>query len=609
MDRWEAATPTASESVNVSESESVATPVESAMDDIPQEVKDNCEDALTVMLQKTTLMNTWEGTPSPSTDHFNAPSFTLTDIDRTGDGFSVTAELYDYIFIDPETFEESIAFGMVQIRPDSEAYPKGLAYGKSVVRLTKTGGELSPVSCVYEPYAHPGLEYLKAQTEKLAPELSASEKIDPTQYDPLLVDFLWRTLLAHRYIETPGDITLYDLENLRDTLDMRHYPYKGDDYNQDPSNPDSRIDASLLRLTPNLEAVIFPCLLEDYSVFENMHDLTMLRLVWPGEELFSTLRVGHVDSLEIDDPDGILDITHANADTLFIHSWSTAVRGFVGCENLKTLRMNSTRTDMRLVSADTFPGLTYLNLYFYSDTPRVRDFSGLASFGDDVKIDLYLDYQACNNPTLESLREVTLRDFILNPHNGSHPLPDIDRALVDSIVSQRTLWGMALDFEGRTGEESLAEAAPLSNDNPVGRFVEELQTTRREELINALNSILDSHRNGTFTPMENHHNAYPDDFPPASQLKAVESLDDFTIVWYEEIPISETSYYDAYLRIVYTIDATHLYILDPALFHYDDGSVTLGFGGSSFAALSMKEFLEQITVAYNISGYIDVIYE
>jgi hypothetical protein len=600
MDRREAATPSPSESGGggISASESVATPVESEADEIPQEIKNNCEDALTIMLYEKTLMNTWEGTPSPSAEIYNAPQLALTDLRQTEDGFTATAELYDNIFIDPETLHETVSYGMVWILPEKEAYPKGLAFGKSVVQFVQSGGELSPVSCVYEPYAHPGLDYLKAQNEKLAPELSASEKIDPTQYDPLLVDFLWRTLCAYRYIETPGDITLYDLENLHEAIDLRYYSYHRD-YYEDPNSPDYRLDASLLRLMPNLEAIILPYILEDYSVFENMHNLKTLRLAWPGEERFATLRVGHVDSLEIDDPDGLLDITHANADTLYLRSWTTAVSGFVGCENLQTLRMNSTRTDMRLVNAETFPGLTYLNLYFYSDTPRVRDLSGLASFGEDVKIDLYLDYQACNNPTLESLREVTLRDFNLNPENGSNPLPDIDRALVDSIASQRTQWGISLDFQDRTGEESLAET-PVSiptEDGPMSRFAEELETTRSEELIDALNNSLDRHRNGTFTPVENHHEPYPDDFPPASQLQAVDNFGDFALVWNEEIPLSERVVIDSFIRVVYQIDNTHLYILEPVLFTHADGSISLGFGNSSFAAMTLGEFLEKRTIA------------
>jgi hypothetical protein len=162
--------------------------------------------------------------------------------------------------------------------------------------------------------------------------------------------------------------------------------------------------------------------------------------------------VGQAERLWLDDPDtDMLDMSNINAKALMLSSWSTAVRGFKGCENIERLYFSATRTDMRLVNAKTFPGARYLNLYFYSDTPRVRDFSQLATF-QDLKIDLYLDYQACNNPTLESLAGVRLNDLYLNPENGSYPIQDLDQALVESISANRLTMGMEMYFEERTGD-------------------------------------------------------------------------------------------------------------------------------------------------------------
>jgi hypothetical protein len=201
-----------------------------------------------------------------------------------------------------------------------------------------------------------------------------------------------------------------------------------------------------------------------------MNNLSQLRMQWPGDELFSTLRVGNTDRLWLDDPDtGNLDMTNVNTGALVLNSWSTAVGGFTGCEDIQKLYVASTRTDMRLVNADTFPGVRYLNLYFYSDTPRVRDFSRLASF-QDVKIDLHLDYQACNNQTLESLAGVPLNDVYLNPENGSYPLQDLDASLMDGLLANRvTMGGMTMDFTELTGDEPI----PVQEDRPpvfrVGR--------------------------------------------------------------------------------------------------------------------------------------------
>lgn len=430
-------------------------PAESADSAIPQELKDLCEDRVYGLFFDSTLFNTWEGAPVPPDESPAPTNVAIQGISRADDIITVTAELYGNIYIDPLTREETIGYGPVWIMPEGEPHAPQLAFGKSVVRFEESGG-LLPLSCTYEKYPHPGLDYLKSQTERLQTVLSASEKLDISDYNQQLVNYIWQVLFAHRFIEKPEDITLYDLESLREGIELHHGTIGAD-----TEDPDYRLDASLLALMPNLESVYSIYLLQDYRVFENMNHLKQLRIQWPGNELFGTLRVGHTDQLMLDDPDtDMLDLTGVNADALCLNSWSTAVRGFTGCEQIKKLYIMSTRTDMRLVNAEAFPNVSYLNLYFYSDTPRVRDFSQLAGF-HNVKIDLYLDYQACNNQTIESLQGVKLNDLYLHPENGSYPLNDFDDSLIEKLDAQNITFGMEMYFQERTGlEEGGNETQP-----------------------------------------------------------------------------------------------------------------------------------------------------
>ncbi|MDL2232747.1 hypothetical protein LJC63_04105 [Ruminococcaceae bacterium OttesenSCG-928-L11] len=417
------------------------------------------------MQYNSVLTESWEGAPIILKGPLTAMNLAITNIERTDDGLLVTAELYGNVYIDPVTLEETIEYGPVPIMTEGSQPKPGLAFGKSVVLLRQSAEGLEPLSCTYEKYPHPGLDYLKAQTEKLEAALSASEKIDITQYDQRLVEYIWQLIFSHRYIENPEDITLYDLENFRDPLDLPHSSIYDPDA-VDTLDPDYRLDASLLRLMPNLEEVVCPYGLVDYSVFENMHSLKKLTLA-VDEEVLRTLKVGHTEELVLNDPDvDVLDLSNVDTDILRLVSWTTAVRGFAGCEKIEKLYIMSTRTDMRLVNADTFPDLSYLNLYFYSDTPRVRDFSQLATF-DGVKIDLYLDYQACNNQTLESLAGVKLNDVYLTPENGSYPSQDFDRSLADGLNARKISYGMEMYFQERTGKEDAAlENRPLFSSGP-----------------------------------------------------------------------------------------------------------------------------------------------
>ena len=429
--------------------------------EIPGELVSLANRHIDVLFNDFTLFNSWEGVPVPYTGdrspaEYEGTVFMIADLKQGEDGiFTVVAELYGHIYIQPEDLSETLGYGRVRIITEDRPLSPVLAFGSSTVRFEQAGGVLTPLSCIYQRYSQPGLDYLRGRTEELAPVLAASQKIDVTEHDPLLVNFIWQTLLARRFIERPEDITLFDLENMRGELEIEHslgIPWNPYGENQvDVYDPDFQLDGSLLALIPNLETLTIPHRLSSYSVFENMRNLQTLTLYRVDNAGARTLRVGRTEEFSLWDSDlDLLDLTNVNARTLRLSSWAEAIRGFRGGERLERLYMMSTRTDTRLINADNFPNLRYLNLYFYSDSPRVRDLSQLASFAD-AEIDLYLDYQACNNQTLESLRDVRLNELIINPNNGSYPLDDLDFSLLRYIEAAKITQEDVLYFWERTG--------------------------------------------------------------------------------------------------------------------------------------------------------------
>lgn len=406
------------------------------------------------MSQEQTLFSSWEGAPPPlaeDAEQVQCDALTIKDFSEKDGIATVTVELLGNIYIDPHTLEETLGYGMVPILPNETPDFPCLAFGQSVVKFEETANGRTAISCEYTKYPHPGLDYLKSETERLQPLFSTGEKPDISKYDPLLADYIWQVVFSRRFVEKPEDLTLYDLDNLNASITLPFASIYDADA-PDMYSPNYSMDASLLRLMPNLEEVLVPYRLKDYDVFENMHNLKKLTINCANVESLQNLRVGHTDDLMLYDPNfDTLDMTNINTEALRLNSWSTAVRGFKGCDKIKKLYIMSTRTDMTLVNADTFPNLKYLNMYFYSDTPRVRDFSKLAGF-NDVTIDLYLDYQACNNKTLESLNGIKLNDVYITPENGSNPLQDIDASLTEKLVARNVYLSPDMYFQERTGE-------------------------------------------------------------------------------------------------------------------------------------------------------------
>lgn len=334
----------------------------------------------------------------------------------------LTIKIYGDIWIDPYSYTETFGdqAGPILVSPPEEG---PLAFGEVELTIAELNGYLNPVMCIFTEYSNPGLDYLKKRTKELEPKLAASEKPDLSNYDPLMVEYVWKLLFAERFIQSPEDITLYDLENAKVpvNLDFAFHCAEG-----------QTIDASIFRLMPNIRSFTTYHPLKDYSIFEDMNYLEQLWICNLNDQGAKTLKVGHTDVLKLDDADlQVLDLQNVNAEILKLHSYFAAIGKFRGCDQIKKLYISSTRTDMRIVNAQSFPNIDYLNLHFYSDTPRIRDFSNLISF-QNAQIDICLSYQACNNETITTLIGVPLTFVALEYDNGIYPL-EIDKSLATQL--------------------------------------------------------------------------------------------------------------------------------------------------------------------------------
>lgn len=436
---------------------SAPSPEPSFSEELTPEVQSAYRQYLEPLLENGALMNNWTGDPQgiESGDLYGAAKdLEIVDALLEEDGLTLTAEVYGVVLRNPETGEETITNGdwvvenavAVQTPYDSPHFPY-IPLGAAAVKMQDPALEPVPayLSCVWEPYENPGRRYLEARTAELSDQMAASERPDLSGYDRRLVDYVYKIIASQRLIGGPEDITLWDLENLCTDLSINwevvnYVP----ETIADPMEPPP-IDAGLLRLMPNLRSFTTYYPLADYGVFGEMKQLESLRFDIEAAETpldFSTLRVGKADTLSIDGfrQDIAIDLSGCDVNTLHINSWVASVTELKGCEGIKNLEFNNTRSDTRIISAEAFPNAEHIRMAFFSDTPRVRDFSRLASFGEDVEIDLTLSYQAANNKTVESLAGVRLDHLTLDPKDGQWPLDEPDPALVEKIDARQVEW-------------------------------------------------------------------------------------------------------------------------------------------------------------------------
>ena len=398
------------------------------------------QEALETMIWESSLTTDWVGWPEEENiaDGW-VGTFEILEAEQDGDTWQVKAELYGSVFLDPDTLTDAPeeTDRTVCIQAEGEHAPF-LSLGTAQVELRETEDGLLPLSCDFEGSDNPGITYLQERTQELEAELSASTTIDVSQYDPLLVDYVWRLILEHRYIESPEEITQWDMENLITDVVLNYHTLVGNG-----TLPENYVaDAEIFRLATGLETFNSYLYLTDYSIFENMEQLNSIFLNCDLIDYtpdFSTLKVGHTRHLAISgfQEDFALDLTGSQVEELELQSYMAGITGFTGCQEVRSLYISGTRTDMTLINAENFPGLASLTFDIFSDTPRLRDFSQLATFDEDVFISLSLNYQACNDDTLSTLAGVRLDSLYLDPYaSGQWPLGDPDPEILAQIDAQ-----------------------------------------------------------------------------------------------------------------------------------------------------------------------------
>ena len=400
-----------------------------------QQQKDVYTVLLGELLEKQCLQNDWEGTPVPQEPVYPYISeVEVLDAQRQEDIITVTAQSYSYIYLDLVTMTETASSAWMEpIQPHDGA---ALPVGDITVEFKDTNGLLTPISCHYHAYENPGIRYLKARTQELQPQLADSPRLDVENYDPMLVNCLWRSLALRRYLASPAEITQWDLEQI-ETVNLSAYTLLP---GESRLPPDLALDAQLLTRLPNLRNLGVNVQLEDYGVLAQLPQLETVSLegLDTGPTDLSALAC-KARRLELHDPVGALDLSGVEVEELYIGSWRTALDSITGGGKVEKLYWESTRSNMRILNKEAFPNVRYLNLNFFSEMERVRDFSQLATFDPQVKIDLCLTYKACNNETLKSLAGVRLDTLGLDPGDGPDSSHTFDEALLEAIPAATVL--------------------------------------------------------------------------------------------------------------------------------------------------------------------------
>ena len=88
-----------------------------------------------------------------------------------------------------------------------------------------------------------------------------------------------------------------------------------------------------------------------------------------------------------------------------------------------------------------------------------------------------------------------------------------------------------------------------------------------------------SYRDGTFEPLENHHSAYPENFPSLAKVESV-GEESVALAWRNSVYSGNVTYEGAVDYII-AIDKTHAVILEPAVFIGDWGT-SYGFANTGY---------------------------
>ena len=319
----------------------------------------------------------------------------------------VDVEFLGNAYIDAKTQMDTTDFNINPILVGGENDYITIPMAKSVVRLKGEGADIEYLSCEFERYETPGHDYLKKNTELMKPVLESSEKIDVSQHDPALVSYFYRKVQAIRLIESPEDLTVYDLQNCGYAISL--YDYEFQNYGISLREP---VNSSLLKYMTNLQHVDIGVKLTDYSVFNNYEQLYMLTLTGVNDEDIAQLNIT-ADSLNLRKPNiDVLDLSNIRLYSLWLDAdGGGGINSFANGGEITDMSMREILTQSGGIPeiGDEFKLLNSISMEYYDS---VVDFSSLANinagaYWNGANISLYgksLTYEV-----LESLKDVKIQ--------------------------------------------------------------------------------------------------------------------------------------------------------------------------------------------------------
>ena len=135
-----------------------------------------------------------------------------------------------------------------------------------------------------------------------------------------------------------------------------------------------------------------------------------------------------------------------------------------------------------------------------------------------------------------------------------------------------------IKFEKQNGNWIITFFGNVSNYEE-NRAKEIYNSKIHSEYLKGINERIISYRDGTFEPMENHHPAYPTDFPSLANVGYVPE-EAVALAWRNTVESGRTIH-DGALDYIVVIDKTHAVILEPAEFRGDWG-ISYGFANTGY---------------------------
>lgn len=166
-----------------------------------------------------------------------------------------------------------------------------------------------------------------------------------------------------------------------------------------------------------------------------------------------------------------------------------------------------------------------------------------------------------------------------NQKMGVYVAIELDSEKVTQEIAEQIAQSLA--FEEYTLRDQLTDEIQIQNQQFEKNY-EKLTGEEKSLLEEKLTEIIISHKNGTYKPMENHHEPWPENFPSPSVLPDKITDENYKVYFIPGEVIDDNSEKPPYLNVWLNIQDDYYYIFEPAWFEDMDGNISLGFGNSGF---------------------------